>query len=103
MKNIWRDGLPPLQEIQLLIIFVHGQKGLKERRKKISMIWKQYRWTSVEKRNLPADDAFKKSILHFCKCIEDSDTRKANYETLLRQARLVEDFKRLANIDVNKV
>ena len=53
-----------------------------------------------EKRNLPADDAFKKSILHFCKCIEDADTRKANYGTLLRQARLVEDFKRLANIDV---
>ena len=53
-----------------------------------------------EKRNLPADDAFKKSILHFCKCIEDADTRKANYETLLRQARLVEQFKHLANIDV---
>ena len=53
-----------------------------------------------EKRNLPADDAFKKSILHFSKCIEDTETRKANYETLLRQARLVEDFKRLANIDV---
>ncbi len=53
-----------------------------------------------EKRNLPADDAFKKSILHFCKCIDDADTRKANYESLLRQARLVEDFKRLANIDV---
>ena len=54
----------------------------------------------VEKRNLPADDAFKKSILHFCKCIEDTATRKANYETLLRQARLVEQFKHLANIDV---
>ena len=53
-----------------------------------------------EKRNLPADDAFKKSILHFCKCIEDAETRKANYETLLRQARLVEQFKQLANIDV---
>ena len=53
-----------------------------------------------EKRNLPADDAFKKSIMHFCKCIEDADTREANYETLLRQARLVEDFKCLANIDV---
>ena len=53
-----------------------------------------------EKRNLPADDAFKKSILFFCKCIEDTDIRKANYEILLRQARLVEDFKRLANIDV---
>jgi len=53
-----------------------------------------------EKRYLLADDAFKKSILHFCKCIEDADTRKANYETLLRQARLVEQFKLLANIDV---
>jgi predicted dehydrogenase len=53
-----------------------------------------------EKRNLPEDDAFKKSILHFSKCIEDAETRKANYETLLRQARLVEQFKQLANIDV---
>lgn len=53
-----------------------------------------------EKRNLPADDAFKKSVLHFCKCIEDTETRKANYETLLRQASLVEQFKQLANIDV---
>ena len=53
-----------------------------------------------EKRNLPEDDAFKKSILHFSKCIEDVDARKANYETLLRQARLVEQFKQLANIDV---
>lgn len=53
-----------------------------------------------EKRNLPADDAFKKSILHFSKCIEDAVTRKANYDILLRQARLVEQFKRLANIDV---
>lgn len=53
-----------------------------------------------EKRNLPADDAFKKSILHFSKCIEDAEACKANYETLLRQARLVEQFKQLANIDV---
>lgn len=54
----------------------------------------------VEKRNLPADDAFKKSILHFSKCIENADTRKTNYETLLCQARLVEQFKQLAKIDV---
>lgn len=53
-----------------------------------------------EKRNLPADDAFMKSILHFSKCIEDAETRKTNYETLLRQARLVEQFKQLAKIDV---
>lgn len=53
-----------------------------------------------EKRNLPADDAFKKSILHFSKCIEDEETRKTNYESLLCQARLVEQFKQLAEIDV---
>ena len=51
-----------------------------------------------EKRNLPADDAFKKSILHFSNCIENSETRKVNYQTVLRQANLVEDFKKLANI-----
>ena len=51
-----------------------------------------------EKRNLPADDAFKKSILHFCHCVENSETRKENYQTLLRQAKLVEDFKALATI-----
>jgi len=53
-----------------------------------------------EKRNLPADDAFKKSILHFCHCIENETNRKENYEILLRQARLVEQFKQLANIEV---
>lgn len=51
-----------------------------------------------EKRNLPADDAFKKSILHFCQCVENNDARKENYQTLIRQANLVEDFKTLANI-----
>jgi len=52
-----------------------------------------------EKRNLPADDAFKKSILHFCQCIENEKIRKENYQTLIRQARLVEDFKNLAGLD----
>ena len=51
-----------------------------------------------EKRNLPADDAFKKSILHFCKCIEDEVVRKENYQTLLRQAKLVEQFKDLSGL-----
>ena len=51
-----------------------------------------------EKRNLPSDDAFKKSILHFSHCIETSETRKESYQTLLRQANLVEDFKKLASI-----
>lgn len=52
-----------------------------------------------EKRNLPADDAFKKSILHFCKCIEDKVAREVNYQTLLRQASLVEQFKELSGLD----
>lgn len=49
-----------------------------------------------EKRNLPSDDAFKKSILHFAHCIDNDEARTANYQTLLRQARLVEQFKHLA-------
>ena len=52
-----------------------------------------------EKRNLPADDAFKKSILHFCECINNAEVRKANYETLLRQARLVEQFKQMSHLE----
>lgn len=51
-----------------------------------------------EKRSLPTDDAFKKSILHFCRCINDHAIRKENYQALLRQAELVEDFKDLAKI-----
>ena len=51
-----------------------------------------------ERRNLPADDAFKKSILHFSHCIENSETRKENYQTLLRQATLVEEFKKLSGL-----
>lgn len=53
-----------------------------------------------EKRNLPADDAFKKSILHFCRCIENDEVRKTNYDALLRQAKLVEDFKQMAGINL---
>lgn len=49
-----------------------------------------------EKRYLPADDAFKKSILHFCHCIENDEIRKSNYQTLLRQAKLIEEFKKMA-------
>lgn len=52
-----------------------------------------------EKRNLPADDAFKKSILHFSRCIEDNATREENYQTLLRQAKLVDSFKELSGLN----
>ena len=51
-----------------------------------------------EKRPLPADDAFKKSILHFHSCIQDDQTRRENYATLIRQAGLVEEFKQLSHI-----
>lgn len=52
-----------------------------------------------DKRNLPADDAFKKSILHFVHCIEDNATREENYQTLLRQAKLVDSFKELSGLN----
>ncbi len=51
-----------------------------------------------ERRTLPADDAFKKSILRFRSCIDDPGLRNINYTILLRQANLVEEFKRLAHL-----
>ena len=52
-----------------------------------------------EKRFLSADDAFKKSIQHFNHCIENTATREINYQTILRQAQLVEQFKQMAHLD----
>lgn len=52
-----------------------------------------------EKRSLPADDAFKKSILRFCHCIEDATMREENYQILLRQAKLVDSFKELSGLN----
>ncbi len=49
-----------------------------------------------EVRNLPSDDAFKKSIEHFVKCVNDEKTRKENYKTILKQAKLIEQFRKLA-------
>lgn len=45
-----------------------------------------------EIRNLPEDDAFKKSITHFIKCIGDDEMRKENYNELIQQAELVDEF-----------
>lgn len=45
---------------------------------------------------LPADDAFLKSMNHFVTCIENDDDRKKNYSVILRQAELVDEFKQLA-------
>lgn len=49
--------------------------------------------------SLPADDAFLKSIEHFGYCVNDATTRMNNYEILLRQERLVEEFKRIVKMD----
>lgn len=46
-----------------------------------------------ETRELPADDAFLKSIMRFVKCVKDNKTRIDNYRILNRQEALVEDFK----------
>ena len=45
---------------------------------------------------LPEDDAFLKSILHFNKCIDNIKVRKEWYSTIVRQSELVDEFKRQA-------
>jgi len=45
---------------------------------------------------LPADDAFRKSIKHFADCVNDEETRKERYRIILKQAELVDEFKRQA-------
>lgn len=52
----------------------------------------------IETRELPADDAFLKSILRFKSCIEDKNVREENYQILACQEKLVEDFKNLAGL-----
>ena len=53
----------------------------------------------VKTRELPADDAFLKSILRFCECVDNSAISKENYNILHRQESLVEDFKKLSGLD----
>lgn len=45
---------------------------------------------------LPADDAFLKSIRYFIKCINDEEIRRERYHIIAKQAELVEEFKRQA-------
>lgn len=45
---------------------------------------------------LPADDAFLKSIKHFINCIEDENVRKERYQIISKQAELVDQFKKMA-------
>jgi hypothetical protein len=49
-------------------------------------------------RNLPADDAFLKSIQHFSACVEEDELRKENYFIMHRQESLVEQFKNLSGL-----
>lgn len=51
----------------------------------------------IETRELPADDAFFKSIGRFVECIESEQTRKEEYEILHKQEVLVEQFKEICN------
>lgn len=46
---------------------------------------------------LPEDDAFAKSIQHFIKCINDAGTRDRNYADIVLQAKLIDQFKEVAN------
>jgi len=52
----------------------------------------------IEKIQLPPDDAFKKSILHFKHCIENEKLRTNNYDSIEKQAHLLNTFKEKANI-----
>ena len=51
----------------------------------------------METRSLPADDAFLNSIEHFKCCIEDNDIRESTYKSILKQAKLVEQFAAMIN------
>ena len=53
----------------------------------------------VETRELPADDAFEKSILRFLSCVNDDEKRVENYNILHRQESLVESFKPLSGLN----
>ena len=52
---------------------------------------------ALETRDLPADDAFLKSIQHFQKCVKYDDIRLENYDQIVFQESLVENFKRMSS------
>lgn len=52
----------------------------------------------IQTGELPADDAFLKSIVRFTKCVINEKDRKENYQLLLQQERLVEEFKNLSKM-----
>ena len=50
-----------------------------------------------EVRNLPIDDAFRKSIEYFMGCIYNDESRENNYLNIIKQAEIVEQFKEKIN------
>lgn len=46
--------------------------------------------------DLAADDAFKKSIERFMACVNCEETRLKNYTDIVKQAKLVDDFRKIA-------
>lgn len=52
----------------------------------------------IETRELPADDAFLKSIERFVACVENANTREEEYDILHCQEVLIEQFKLLSNL-----
>ena len=52
--------------------------------------------TSVWEQPLPADDAFRKSIEYFVRCMTDKETREESYRAILKQARLMGRFHEMA-------
>lgn len=53
---------------------------------------------SYNKYKLPEDDSFFKSIQVFLDCVNNETVRKEEYETLITQEKLVEEFIRLSNM-----
>lgn len=52
-----------------------------------------------ETRNLPADDAFLKSIKRFVSCVTTTKTREENYKILYRQSLSVDQFQNCAKFN----
>ena len=53
---------------------------------------------NIEKRELPSDDAFYKSIQFFYNCIDNESVREANYTILHKQESMMEEFKKLVGL-----
>lgn len=51
----------------------------------------------IENITLSEDDTFKKSIEYFYKCIIDKDIRKKEFSEMIKQARLVDEYKKKYN------